>query len=93
MLDAEGIPTIRRKEKGWVDAGIRCVLISPVYKGTLVVNRNCHITHINGVDTGKAIVIKVPAIVSESVWNMAQSHMGSHKKIRPPRKNRLLSEV
>ena len=36
---------------------------------------------------GKVIVIKVPAIVSESVWNMAQSHLESHKKIRPPRKN------
>jgi len=87
ILDEKRIPTIRGKERGWIDAGIRCLLINPIYKGTLIVNRNCHITHINGVDMGKVIVIKVPAIVSESVWNMAQSHLESHKKIRPPRKN------
>jgi site-specific DNA recombinase len=87
MLDAERIPTIRGKKRGWVDAGIRCLLINPVYKGILVVNRHCHITHINGIDMGKVIVIKVPPIVSESVWDMAQSHLKSHKKIRPLRKN------
>jgi site-specific DNA recombinase len=87
ILDDKRIPTIRGKERGWIDAGIRCILINPVYKGTLIVNRKCHITHINKVDLSKAIVIKVPAIVSESVWIMAQSHRESHKKIRPPRKN------
>jgi site-specific DNA recombinase len=39
------------------------------------------------VDAGKTISIKVPAIVTESVWNMAQSQMKSHKKIRPLGKN------
>ena len=87
ILDAERIPTIRGKERGWIDAGIRFILINPVYKGTLIVNRKCHITNINKVDMSKAIVIKVPAIVTESVWNMAQSQLQSHKKIRPPRKN------
>jgi site-specific DNA recombinase len=87
ILDDKRIPTIRGKERGWVDAGIRCLLINPAYKGTLIVNRNCHITHINKIDMNDAIIIKVPAIVSESIWNMAQSHLESHKKIRPPRKN------
>jgi site-specific DNA recombinase len=31
--------------------------------------------------------IKVPAIVSESVWNAAQSRLKSNKKLRPPKKN------
>jgi site-specific DNA recombinase len=87
MLDAARIPTIRGKERGWIDAGIRCLLINPAYKGTQIVNRNCHITHIHKLDMSKAIIIKIPAIVSESVWNTAQSHLKSHKKIRPPRKN------
>jgi len=90
ILDNERIPTIRGKERGWIDSGIRFMLINPIYKGTLIVNRNCHITNINKVDMGKAIVIKVPAIISESVWNMTQSRLGSNKKIRPPRKNKWL---
>ena len=89
-LDAEKIPTIRGKKRGWIDSGIRFILINPVYKGILIVNRKCHITNVNKVDTSKAIVIKVPPIVTESVWNMAQSHLESHKKIRPPRKNKWL---
>ena len=87
ILDDKRIPTIRGKERGWIDAGIRCILINPIYKGILIVNRKCHITNINKLDLDKVIVIKVPAIVSESVWNLAQSHLESHKKIRPPRKN------
>jgi site-specific DNA recombinase len=87
ILDDEMIPTIRGKKRGWIDAGIRCILINPAYKGILVVNRKCHITHINKVDMSKAIVIKVPPIVNESLWNLAQSHLESHKKIRPTRKN------
>ena len=84
ILDTERIPTIRGKERGWIDAGIRFILINPIYKGTLIVNRNCHITNINKVDLSKAIIIKVPAIVSESVWNMAQSRLRTNKKLRPP---------
>ena len=78
MLDAENIPTIRGKVRGWIDAGIRCILINPAYKGVLIVNRKCHITNIDKVDLSKAIVIKVPPIVSESVWNTTQSQLASH---------------
>ena len=87
ILDDKRVPTIRGKERGWVDAGIRFILINPIYKGTLIVNRKCHITNINKVDLGKAIVIKVPAIVSESVWNTTQSRLKTNKKLRPPKKN------
>ena len=87
ILDDERIKTIRGKERGWIDAGIRFILINPVYKGTLIVNRNCHIANVNKVDLSKVIVIKVPAIVSEPVWNMTQSRLKTNKKLRPPRKN------
>jgi hypothetical protein len=87
ILDDARVPTIRGKERGWIDAGIRFILINPIYKGTLIVNRKCHITNINKVDLGKAIVIKVPAIVSESVWNMTQSRLQTNKKLRPLQKN------
>jgi site-specific DNA recombinase len=87
FLDDEGIPTIRGKKRGWIDAGIRVILINPMYKGTLIVNRNCHVTNIEKADLSKVIIVKVPAIVSESVWNIAKSQLESHKKIRPPRKN------
>jgi site-specific DNA recombinase len=87
LLDDQRIPTIRGKKRGWIDSGIRFILINPIYKGTLIVSRNCHITNIDKADLSKAIVIKVPAIVSESVWNMAQNHLRTNKKLRPPRKN------
>jgi site-specific DNA recombinase len=87
VLDDERIPTIRGKERGWIDSGIRFMLINPIYKGTLVVNRKCHVAYINKVDLSKAIIIKVPAIVSESVWNLAQSRLRTNRKLRPPRKN------
>jgi len=90
ILDSKGIPTIRGKKRGWVDSGIRFILINPIYKGTLIVNRKCHIANINKIDMSKAIVIKVPAIVSESVWSMTQNRLGRNKKIKPPRKNKWL---
>ena len=87
ILDDERIPTIRGKARGWIDAGIRVILINPIYKGTLIVSRNCHITDLGKADLSKAITIKVPAIVSESVWNAAQSRLRTNKKLRPPKKN------
>jgi site-specific DNA recombinase len=51
------------------------------------VSRNCHITDLGKADLSKAITIKVPAIVSESVWNAAQSRLRTNKKLRPPKKN------
>ena len=86
-LDDERIPTIRGKERGWIDSGIRFMLINPIYKGTLIVNRKCNVAYINKVDLSKAIIIKVPAIVSESDWNMAQSRLRTNRKLRPSRKN------
>jgi site-specific DNA recombinase len=87
VLDDERIPTIRGKERGWIDSGIRFMLINPIYKGTLIVNRKCNVAYINKADLSKAIIIKVPAIVNESVWNMAQIRLRANRKLRPPRKN------
>jgi site-specific DNA recombinase len=87
LLDDQRIPTIRGKARGWIDSGIRFILINPIYKGTLIVNRKCNVAYINKVDLRNAIIIKVPAIVSESVWNAAQSRLKTNKKLRPPRKN------
>ena len=86
ILEAENVPAIRGK-RGWSDSAIRFLLINPIYKGSQIVNRKCHISNIDKVDMTKAIVIKVPAIVTESVWNKAQNQMKSHKKIRPPGKH------
>jgi len=80
VLDDERIPTIRGKKRGWINSGIRFMLINPIYKGTLIVNRKCNVAYINKVDLSKAIIIKVPAIVSESDWNMAQSRLRTNRK-------------
>ena len=87
VLDNQRIPTIRGKERGWIDSGIRFILINPIYKGTLIVSRNCHITDLGKTDLSKAITINVPAIVSESVWNAAQNRLRTNRKLRPLRKN------
>jgi len=87
VLDDERIPTIRGKARGWIDSGIRFMLINPIYKGTLIVNRKCNVAYINKADLSKAITIKVPAIVSESVWNAVQNRLRTNRKLRPPRKN------
>jgi site-specific DNA recombinase len=87
VLDDQRIPTIRGKARGWIDSGIRFILINPIYKGTLIVSRNCHITDLGKTDLSKAITINVPAIVSESVWNDVQKRLRTNRKLRPPRKN------
>ena len=87
VLDDERIPTIRGKARGWIDSGIRFMLINPIYKGTLIVNRKCNVAYINKADLSKAITIKVPAIVSESVWDAVQNRLRTNRKLRPSRKN------
>jgi site-specific DNA recombinase len=87
VLDDQRIPTIRGKARGWIDSGIRFILINPIYKGTLIVSRNCHITDLAKTDLSKAITINVPAIVSESVWSAAQNRLRTNRKLRPPNKH------
>jgi hypothetical protein len=62
---------------------LRNILINPVYKGMLVVNRNMHISDIAKVDMSKAIVISVPRIVSDEDWDIAQKRLAGNKSVRP----------
>jgi hypothetical protein len=62
---------------------LRNVLINPVYKGMLIVNRNMHISDIDKVDMSKAIVISVPQIVTEQDWDIAQNRLAGNKSVRP----------
>jgi hypothetical protein len=87
LIASSPSPTIRGKARGWIDSGIRFILINPIYKGTLIVSRNCHITDLGKTDLSKASTINVPAIVSESVWNAVQNRLRTDRKLRPPRKN------
>ena len=59
------------------------MLLNPMYKGTLIVNRNTHISDINKVDLTKAIRINVPALVDEQVWQIAQDRLRNNKHNRP----------
>ncbi len=69
--------------KGWRGTAIRNVIINPVYKGTLIVNRHLHISDIDKVDMSKAICISVTPIISDKAWLSAQRHLEDHKQVRP----------
>lgn len=90
MLNEEKIPPRRKDGKGWRSTAIRNVLLNPVYKGTLVVNRHEHISNIDKVDMSKAIIIFVPSIVDEKDWQSAQRHLVDNKRVRPIRENKWL---
>jgi site-specific DNA recombinase len=83
MLNNENIPPRSSKGKGWRITSLRNVLINPVYKGTCIVNRHAHISDIAKVDMSKVIIIPVPNIVSEEVWDIAQRRLESNKAVRP----------
>jgi len=83
MLNEEKIQPRRKDSKGWRSTAIRNVLLNPVYKETLVVNRHEHISNIDKVDMSKAIIIPVPLIVDEKDWQSAQNHLVDNKRVRP----------
>jgi site-specific DNA recombinase len=82
-LNEERIAPRSKKGTAWRATALRNVLINPVYKGMLVVNRNMHISDIAKVDMSKAIVISVPQIVSDKDWDIAQKRLAGNKSIRP----------
>jgi len=90
FLNSEGVPPRRIKSKGWRTSAIRDIIINPIYKGTLVVNRHKHISYMPRINSNNLIEIKVPKIVSENIWESAQKHRKEHKRVRPPRKNKWL---
>ncbi len=82
-LNKESIAPRSKKGSIWRATALRNVLINPVYKGLLVVNRNMHISHIDKVDMSKTIIIHVPKIVSEKDWDIAQKRLTGNKAVRP----------
>lgn len=83
MLNEEKVQPRRKDSKGWRSTAIRNVLLNPVYKGILIVNRHEHISNIDKVDMTKAIIISVPPIVDEKDWQSAQNHLVDNKRVRP----------
>jgi hypothetical protein len=69
---------------------VRQVLLNPVYKGTEVVNRHAHISLITKMDLSNAIMISVPALVSEQIWQIAQDRMQNNKHVKPNKQGSFL---
>lgn len=89
MLNDKRIPTRSRKGKGWRNTSVRDVLFDPAYKGEQVVNYH------KGENRGKAnyggdlpkdaVIVKVPAIVDEKTWDIAQERRKHNKRLQPAR--------
>lgn len=90
ILNEEKIKPRNKTGKGWVPSSVRIILLNPMYKGTLIVNRHCHISDIAKADMSKAIIISVPPIVPEAQWVRAQEHLEHNKQVRPVREERWL---
>ncbi len=89
-LNEEKVKPRNKNGKGWVGSAVRNILLNPAYKGTLIVNRHCHISDIAKVDMSKAIIISVPPIIPEKQWVLAQEHLERNKPVRPVREERWL---
>ena len=83
MLNDDRVKPRYKSGKGWRPNAVRNILVNPVYKGTLIVNRHLHISDISRVDMSKAICISVAEIVSAQAWEWAQKHLEDHKQVRP----------
>jgi site-specific DNA recombinase len=82
-LNQDHIPPRAKRSQGWWQTAVRQVLLNPVYRGTEVVNRHAHISLINSMDLSNAIMISVPALVSEQEWQIAQARMQGNKHVKP----------
>jgi len=85
-LNEELVRPRSKTGKGWHATGIRQVLINPTYKGEAIVNRYCHISDVNKVDKTKIIKLTVPPIVTEDLWDIAQSRLINNKSSKPTEK-------
>jgi len=84
MLNDERIPPRGKHGKGWRNGSIRDVLFRPTYKGTQIVNIYQHCSRPPEVIPNNAIIIDVPRIVSDSLWEIAQERRKNNKHFRPP---------
>jgi len=82
-LNQDHIPPRAKRSQGWWQTAVRQVLLNPVYRGTEIVNRHAHISLINSMDLSNAIMMSVPALVSEQEWQIAQDRMQGNKHVKP----------
>jgi len=82
-LNKDKVPGRTKASQGWRQTVVRDILLNPMYKGTQIVNRHARISNINKIDLSKAIQIKVPAIVDEQVWQIAQERLKNNKHVKP----------
>ncbi len=82
-LNLDHIPPRAKRSQGWWQTAVRQVLLNPVYKGTEIVNRHAHISLIKSMDLSNAIMMSVPALVSEQEWQIAQNRMVGNKHVKP----------
>jgi len=83
MLNSEKVSTRSGRGKGWRNGSIRDTLLNPAYTGTQIVNVHQNHTRLPKEIPNHAIVIKVPAIVSEELWNTAQERRKNNKHVQP----------
>ena len=86
MLNHENIlPRNPKKGKGWRNGSIRDVLFNPVYKGTQIVNVYQNNARLPREIPESAIMIKVPVIVNDALWDIAQERRKNNKHLKLPR--------
>jgi site-specific DNA recombinase len=90
MLNGDLIPPRGKRGKGWRNGSIRDVVFNPAYKGTQVVNVYQQYSRLPKEIPDSAIYIEVPAIVEETLWNIAQERRKSNKHLKPPREGHWL---
>ena len=106
-LDESGVRT-RRGAPYWQPVVIRAMLNNPTYKGTVFVGRHEYIQQEEGTQPGmkqkiatrwrdesECILINIPALVEEAMWNACQSRLATNRgRMSGPRGRRhLLSGV
>ena len=89
-LNKDKVPGRGKNCQGWRQTAVRQVLINPMYKGNQIVNRHAHISDINKIDLSGAIQIRVPAIVTEQVWQIAQDRLKNNKHVKPKNQGEFL---
>lgn len=85
-LNGNGIAPRRKQSRAWVATAVRDILVNPAYKGQLAVNHYQHIAKVYRIDMSKASIIKVPAIVTEALWDRAQKRRKENRAVRLSRR-------
>jgi len=89
MLNDMKISPRRITGKGWRNGSVRDILFNPSYKGSQIVNfhkgDNRGKRHFDHELPKDAIVISVPPIVDDNIWNIAQERRKNNKHLQPPK--------